>query len=146
MGFPSVCWVAGRQMSHLHLYLGPDDDDEEEVDNEEVAICSAVKTICCSYSVLGFLLLWWCFMTKTIFRRKGFYLAYTSTALFIIERSQDRKSHRAEAWRSTWCSDHGGVLCHDSLLKAYSVCLLIEPRTTCSGGRPDPQWSSPISH
>ena len=44
-------------MSHLHLYLGPDDDEEEEVDNEEVAICSAVKTICCSYSVLGFLLL-----------------------------------------------------------------------------------------
>lgn len=41
-------------MSHLHLYLGP---EEEEENNEEVARCLAVKTICCSYSALGFLLL-----------------------------------------------------------------------------------------
>ena len=53
------------------------------------------------------------------------YFAYTFKLLFIIERSLDRISHRAET-----CSKNGAAAMEECCSLAFWLSFLIEPRTT----------------
>ena len=62
------------------------------------------------------------------------YLAYPSTSLFIIRRSQDRTLNKAESWRWKLTQRSGEIPLTgsftDLLPMACLACFLIEPRAT----------------
>ena len=61
------------------------------------------------------------------------YSAYTSTALFITEGSQDRNSSRVGTWRQELMQRPWRGLLTSLHPLACSACFLLKPRTVCPG-------------
>lgn len=76
-------------------------------------------------------------LKKSKLERKGFYPAYTSVLLFVIEGSQARDSSRSGTWSLELLQRPWKGVAYCPAFLAHSDCFLIESRA-CSPGMASP--------